>query len=58
MPEDSLVFSSFLGLNDVFLGFGVGWYYNLQILNMNERNGTEKKTTRNNGFGFSYSASL
>lgn len=58
MPEDSLSASAFFGIRNLVAGFGIGWQYNLQILNMSEKNGSEKVTTKDNGFVFTFTASL
>jgi len=58
MPEDSLVASSFIGVRDLFFGLGLGWYYNIQILNWSEHENRDRETTKNQGFGFSYQASF
>lgn len=56
IPADSLIASGFLGFDNIFSGFGVGYQVNLSILNMNEKNNTKKITTRQQGLTMAYTA--
>jgi len=58
MPEDSLYASIVFGVDRLIGGLGVGWRYNIQILNMSEKNNTERKRTEDNGLIVSYSLAL
>ena len=57
MPEDSLAASLFLGARNIIAGLGFGWQYNLQILNMSEKDGKKKETTKDQGYTFTYDVS-
>lgn len=57
-PEDSLHASVFFGFKNLFAGFGVGWTYSLKILNMSERDGSQRERTTSNGVGIVGSFSL
>lgn len=54
MPEDSLNASLFFGARQILGGFGFGYQYYLQILNMNEKDGKKKETTRDQGFTITF----
>lgn len=54
MPEDSLTISSFIGINNLFSGFGIGWWYINQTLNLSEKNGKTREKTEDNGFGITF----
>jgi hypothetical protein len=58
MPEDSLIVSSFIGLKKLIFGLGVGYHYNLQVLNLSEKNNSKRETTRDHGFGLNFSANF
>ena len=58
MPEDSLSASVFLGASPLFFGVGLGWQYNLQILNYSEKNGKKRDTTSSQGLGASFEMAL
>jgi len=58
MPEDSLYASVVFGVDRLIGGLGIGWRYNIQILNMSEKNNTERKRTEDNGLILSYSLAL
>lgn len=54
MPEDSFLGSLFLGVKDIVFGVGAGWRTNVQVLNVSRKDGAEKQTTRDQGFGLYY----
>lgn len=54
MPEDSFMGSLFLGVKDLVFGIGAGWRQNVQILNVSRKDGAEKQTKRDQGFGLYY----
>jgi hypothetical protein len=56
MPEDSVLANAIFGIPNLFGGIGLGWVYNLQILNLSRRNGSERVTTKDNGFRIFFSA--
>lgn len=56
MPEDSVLANAVFGIPNLFGGFGLGWVYNLQILNLSKRDGRERITTKDNGFRVFFSA--
>jgi hypothetical protein len=58
MPEDSLTTQMFIGLDRVFLGFGVGWQVIRQTVNLSQKNGRSRSTTADSGLVFSYAARL
>jgi hypothetical protein len=58
LPEDSLTAAFFAGIYDLIYGIGVGWRYDVTMLNVNERHGTERDTKRSQGFGLTFSATL
>jgi hypothetical protein len=58
MPEDSFLGSMFFGVKDLFFGVGVGWRYNIQILNLAKKGDTERETTRDHGLGLYYDVRL
>ncbi len=58
MPKDSLYASAVIGVDRLIGGLGVGWRYNVQILNMSEQNNTQRERTEDNGLIVSYSLSL
>jgi hypothetical protein len=58
MPDDSLDASLFIGASDIIGGFGMGWYYNRQELNMSEKDGKSRVVTTQQGYTLSYSLSL
>ena len=39
-------------------GLGLGYHYNLQILNLGRHGGAQRETTKDSGFGLSYMAVL
>lgn len=51
MPADSLNASAFFGLRRVIGVMGIGWRYNLQILNYSETNNTKQQKQETFGFG-------
>lgn len=58
MPEDSFLGSFFFGVSNIAYGVGVGYHYNLQILNLGKHKGRERITTKDSGFGASFTAAL
>lgn len=58
IPADSIQVSSFIGFDNLFSGFGIGYQLNLTILNLNEKDGTVKQTTRQQGLGMVYTANF
>ena len=58
LPEDSVTASFFFGLTDLAYGIGVGWRYNLEILNLGRHEGRERITTKDHGLGLTYSATF
>lgn len=54
MPEDSFLGSLFLGVKDIAYGIGAGWRQNIQVLNVSRRDGAEKQTIKDQGFGLYY----
>ena len=58
MPEDSLDAYLFVGARDIVAGFGLGWYYNTQVLNNKKRDGQPRTVTTRQGYTVSYSFSL
>lgn len=54
MPEDSFMGSLFLGVKDLFFGVGAGWRQNVQVLNVRRKDGAEKQTIKDQGFGLYY----
>jgi len=58
MPKDSLVATSLFGIPNLFAGFGLGWVYNLQILNLSEKEDTQRVTTKDNGFRLFFNFTL
>lgn len=58
MPEDSFLGSMFFGVKDLFFGIGVGWRYNMQVLNVAEKGDTKRETTKNHGIGLYYEIRL
>lgn len=57
MPSDSLVANAFIGIPNLLGGFGFGWVYNAQMLNLKEKDGAKKEITRDHGFQMIYSGS-
>jgi hypothetical protein len=58
MPEDSFLGSMFFGVKDLFFGIGAGWRYNIQVLNVAEKDDTKRETTKNHGLGLYYEVRL
>ena len=58
MPEDSFLGSMFFGVKDIVFGIGIGWRYNIQILNLAKKGDTERETTRDHGLGLYYDVRL
>ena len=58
MPEDSFLGSMFFGVKDLFFGIGIGWRYNIQILNLAKKGDSERATTRDHGLGLYYDVRL
>jgi hypothetical protein len=58
MPEDSFLGSLFFGIKDLAFGIGAGWRYNIQVLNVAEKDGTSRETTKNHGLGLYYEVRL
>ncbi len=58
MPEDSFLGSMFFGVKDLIFGVGVGWRYNIQILNLAKKGDSERETTRDHGLGLYYDVRL
>ena len=50
--------SMFFGIPNLAWGIGVGYRYNIQVLNYSEKNDTKKQTTKDQGFGVFFEASL
>lgn len=51
LPADSFHASAFFGVRRILGGLGLGWRYNLEILNVNERNNAKQEKTESNGIG-------
>lgn len=58
IPADSLVSSLFVGLENIFGGFGIGYQVNLSVYNMSEKDGKKKETIRQDGFAVAYTANF
>lgn len=58
MPEDSFLGSMFFGIKDIAFGIGAGWRYNIQVLNVAEKDDTKRETTKNHGLGLYYEVRL
>ncbi|MDB2447216.1 hypothetical protein N9W79_01185 [bacterium] len=56
IPSDSIVATAFMGFDNLWGGFGVGYQINLTIFNLNEKDGTVKSTTRQQGLTMAYTA--
>ena len=54
LPGDSMVVTGFVGFENIFAGFGVGYQVNLTMLNMNNK--SKKTITRQQGLTMAYSA--
>ena len=57
-PEDSMSVSTLVGLPNLFLGLGIGWRYNLLVLNLSKKHNRERETYKNHGFVVTFSLSL
>jgi hypothetical protein len=57
LPADALYASAFIGLQRVVGNLGVGWRYNLHVINLFEADG-KRATEESQGFGLHYSARL
>ena len=51
MPADSFRTSAFFGFRRLMGAFGLGWRYSLEILNLNERDGSKRERSESNGLG-------
>jgi hypothetical protein len=51
LPPDSLAASAFFGVRRLIGVLGLGWRYNLLILNYSEKNNTKQVKTESNGLG-------
>lgn len=57
LPADALYATAFVGLKRVIGNLGLGWRYNLQVINLFEADG-KRSTHESQGFGLHYSARL
>lgn len=58
MPEDSGILNSTVGVANLFRGIGIAWIYNIQVLNLSEKNNSERSTERYQGLRASYAISI
>ena len=58
LPEDSLDSFLFVGIQNLFAGFGFGYKYSVLVLNYGEKDGTDRQVFRDNGYTITYELSL
>jgi hypothetical protein len=57
VPDDYLYASAFVGLKRIFGNMGIGWRYNVDVVNAMERNGV-RSTQTSQGLGVHYSVRM